>query len=380
MSKSKKKSSRRSKSSEWTAETIPPNNDSGGVNSHTTKAAPARNNHQHGAVTGTSTNHDGDGEGPHDAVSPHEAITLQNDSSSNVETAGSFSSKRKGISTTCNDEESEVAQTQCKRPKAGYSGLHGRKIEEDEEESDKNNYRGCVVLYLKYLSPKTTNVDLCDWLSNNCNVDFITAKIIKGNNARVILNITDDLLGPTIDVINRTSFSLGRHPEGIHDEIYRVEASLFIDDDDSPTEGFRASSGLESSPILSNKSDDKGTEGTNGDTECTTRNNWRDGTSNASAGSKSAKVDVFFEQHNAQEEDDTSVDINDLKEKSDDEEAGEGDEKWELIGVPAKGKECDVEGCTSCKFYISYDYICIASLQSDSIHTIISYSISFSGA
>jgi hypothetical protein len=156
MSKSKKKSSRRSKSSEWTAETIPPNNDSGGVNSHTTKAAPARNNHQHGAGTGTSTNHDGDGEGPHDAVSPHEAITLQNDSSSNVETAGSFSSKRKGISTTCNDEESEVAQTQCKRPKAGNSGLHGRK-------------------------------------------------------------------------------SLGRHPEGIY----------------------------KSSPILSNKSDDKGTEGTN---------------------------------------------------------------------------------------------------------------------
>ena len=204
MSKSKKKSSRRSKSSEWTAETIPPNNDSGGVNSHTTKAAPARNNHQHGAVTGTSTNHDGDGEGPHDAVSPHEAITLQNDSSSNVETAGSFSSKRKGISTTCNDEESEVAQTQCKRPKAGNS--------------------------------------------------------------------------------------------------------------------------------------------------------------NASAGSKSAKVDVFFEQHNAQEEDDTSVDINDLKEKSDDEEAGEGTENWKLIAVIAekdlgkkKPKKCQDEGClsTACSVWVS---------------------------
>ena len=103
----------------------------------------------------------------------------------------------------------------------------------------------------------------------------------------------------------------------------------------------------------STRSCDKGTEGTNGDTECTTRNNWRDGTSQI--GATVPMGDYAMDGNDDEEEEEE-------EEKSDDEEAGDGTENWELITVIAeedlrkkKPINCQVEGClsTACSVWVS---------------------------
>ena len=101
------------------------------------------------------------------------------------------------------------------------------------------------------------------------------------------------------------------------------------------------------------RSCDKGTEGTNGDTERITRDNRRDGTS--LIGATVPTGDDAMDGNDDEEEEEE-------EEKSDDEEAGEGVAEWDLITVIAekdlgkkKPKKCQDEGClsTACSVWVS---------------------------